>query len=268
MADAPPEPIAPYVLRLVRPTDVLVPLTEALEDPPIEWWPATVHSIASRGDGLYEVLTDAGSLHTRWVFDSACEVAPTFPSPHRPRAVLSGTGLRIEADRPVFDASTATLFDPLDKQSFAYLLPLSLAEALLESACFGPTGIGEDRETLLQYLYAKYPEADFTVTHSEYGSIPLGFAPVRTTGPRHVLIGAKRGLIKSSAGYGVARIAPPEASAWASCTGNSGRCRQPGELPSRGVCSMQDSCGSPPRTPGYRWLCSAASCGPFHTPSR
>jgi lycopene beta-cyclase len=35
----------------------------------------------------------------------------------------------------------------------------------------------------------------------------LGFAPQRTTGPRHVLIGAKRGLIKPSAGYGVVRIA-------------------------------------------------------------
>ena len=121
--------------------------------------------------------------------------------------MLSGTGIRVEADRPVFDAGTATLFDPLDENSFAYLLPLSSAEALLESASFGPAGVGEDRAPLLRYLRTRHPDAGFTVTHSEYGAIPLGFAPPRTAGPRHILIGAKRGLIKPSAGYGVVRIA-------------------------------------------------------------
>jgi hypothetical protein len=36
---------------------------------------------------------------------------------------------------------------------------------------------------------------------------PLGFAPRSTAGPRHVLLGTKRGLIKPSAGYGIVRIA-------------------------------------------------------------
>jgi lycopene beta-cyclase len=146
-------------------------------------------------------------VRARWVFDSACGVAPAFPWPHRPRAVLSGTGIRVEADRPVDDAGTAILFDPLSENSFAYLLPLSSAEALLESASFGPAGVGEDRAPLLRYLRTRHPDAGFTVTHSEYGAIPLGFAPPRTAGPRHILIGAKRGLVKPSAGYGVVRIA-------------------------------------------------------------
>jgi lycopene beta-cyclase len=45
------------------------------------------------------------------------------------------------------------------------------------------------------------------VTHTEWGAIPLGFAPTETAGPRHILLGAKRGLIKPSAGYGIVRIA-------------------------------------------------------------
>lgn len=207
VADARPEPIAPYALLLVRSTDVLAPMIEALRDLPIEWLRATARSIVRRSDGGYEVVSDAGTVRARWVFDSACEVVPAFPSPRRPRAVLSGTGLRVEADQPVFDAGVATLFDPLDERSFAYVLPLSSAEALVESASFGSTGVGEDRATLLRYLRAKHPKANFTVTHSEYGAIPLGFAPPRTVGPRHVLIGAKRGLVKPSAGYGVVRIA-------------------------------------------------------------
>jgi lycopene beta-cyclase len=203
----PPEPIAPYTLRLVRSSDVFAYLHALLKPARIEWLNAMARSISHQSDGLYRVVTDAGTLRARWVFDSAPEIVPTFPSPHRPRALLSGTGIRVRADRPVFSAGTATLFDPLDERSFAYLLPLSPSEALLESASFGPVAQKEDRAPLLRYLGARHPTARFTVGHAEFGTILLGFAPPRTAGPRHVLLGSKRGLVKPSAGYGVARIA-------------------------------------------------------------
>ena len=207
VADAPPESIAPFTLRLVRSSDVFAHMTGSLRSSPVEWLRTTARSIARSGDGLYEVATDADTVHARWIFDSAVEVAPTFPSPQGPRAVLSGTGIRVTADRPVFDATTATLFDPLDARSFAYLLPLNPIEALLESASFGSVAQREDKAPLLRYLQARHPEARLSVSHVEYGSIPLGFAPPRTTGPQHVLIGTKRGLVKPSAGYGIVRIA-------------------------------------------------------------
>jgi lycopene beta-cyclase len=65
----------------------------------------------------------------------------------------------------------------------------------------------EDQTTLLRYLRTRHPDTGFTATHAESGSIPLGFAPPRTAGPRHVLLGTKRGLVKPSAGYGIVRIA-------------------------------------------------------------
>lgn len=207
VAGGEPEPISPFALRLVRSTDVLAHVVALLEPGRIEWLHTTARSVSNRPDGLYEVSTDAGAVVARWVFDSAPKVAPVFPSLDRPRALLSGTGLRVASDRPVFDPETATLFDPLDDRSFAYLLPLSPTEALLESASFGKTARDEDRAPLLEYLRSHYPEAGFSVGHVESGSIPLGFAPRRTSGPRHVLIGAKRGLVKPSAGYGVVRIA-------------------------------------------------------------
>jgi lycopene beta-cyclase len=205
--DFPPEPISPFTLRLVRSTDVLASLEEALEGLPIERRRVAARSMRQLPGGLYEVATDEDAVRARWVFDSAPGVSPSFPSQGRPRAVLSGTGLRVEADSPVFDDEVATLFDPLDDRSFAYLLPLSATEALLESASFGPNGMGEDGERLLGYLRSRHPGVGFSVGHAEYGTIPLGFAPARTSGPRHVLIGAKRGLVKPSAGYGVVRIA-------------------------------------------------------------
>src|SRR5215216_649693 len=166
VADTPPEPIAPFALRLVRSTEMIAHIEELLGSVPIEWLHTAVRSITRRDDGLYEVGTD--------------------------------TGIHVEADRPVFDAATATLFDPLDERSFAYLLPLSPVEALLESASFGPVALEEDQTPLLRYLRARHPEAGFQVTHAESGAIPLVFAPPKTTGPRHIPLGTKRGLIKPS----------------------------------------------------------------------
>lgn len=207
VGDLPPEPITPFALRLVRSTDVFAHLDESLESVPIEWLFTTARSITSRADGLYEIATDTANLRARWVFDSAIDLDPVFPSPHEPRAVESGTGIRVEADRPVFDAETATLFDPIEEHSFAYLLPFSPVEALLESASFGAVAVEDERAPLLRFLRKRYQGARFRVTHAENGTIPLGFAPRRTTGSRHILLGAKRGLIKPSAGYGIVRIA-------------------------------------------------------------
>ena len=201
------EPIAPYTLRLVRSTDVFAHIAQEPKIASFEWLRTSARSVGRREDGTYEVDTDAGAVRAGWVFDSVPDIEPAFPAPHRPGAVLSGTGVRVTADRPVFEAAAATLFDPLDERSFAYLLPLSPDEALLESATFDSAIQKEDETPLLLYLRSRYPGATFAVTHAEHGHIPLGFAPSQTAGPRHVLLGTKRGLVKPSARYGVVRMA-------------------------------------------------------------
>jgi lycopene beta-cyclase len=65
----------------------------------------------------------------------------------------------------------------------------------------------EDQTSLLGYLRTRHPGAGFTVSPAESGCIPLGFAPPRTAGPRHILLDMKRGLVKPSAGYRIVRIA-------------------------------------------------------------
>ena len=84
VAEIPPEPIAPFTLRLVRSSDVFAHMVALLKSVAIEWVPTTARSIARRGGELYEIVTDAGTIHARWVFDSALEVPPTFPSPGQP----------------------------------------------------------------------------------------------------------------------------------------------------------------------------------------
>src|SRR5918994_5283425 len=187
-------------MRLVYSADVFAHIGTLLNETPLDWLHTTARSFAHRDDERYEIVTDAGTIHASWVFDSAPEVFPTFRSPQAPRALVSGTSIRVRADHAVFESNTATHLDPLDEESFAYQLPLSPVEALLESASFGPVS-QEDQAPLLRYLRARYPEARITVTHAEWGWVPLGFAPSQTTGPRHILLGAKHGLVKPSAGY-------------------------------------------------------------------
>jgi lycopene beta-cyclase len=205
-SDGPPQDIAPYTLQVVESATVLADLIESLQGLPIEWLTDTVRMITRIRDGRYAVDTTTGTLHARWVFDSACRIPPVFPH-RRPSAMVSGTGLRVTCEEAVFDSTTATLFDPIDDRTFAYLLPFSAHEALLESASFGSAPSADDTARLLGYLDRRHPGMPVTVTHEEHGEIPLGFPARRTAGPHHVLLGTKRGLVKPSAGYGVVRIA-------------------------------------------------------------
>ena len=194
-------------MRLVRSGDVFANLATRLESVPVDWLRTSARSIGARDDGTYEISTDAGTLRARWIFDSACGVEPVFPAPRRLRAVLSGTGIRVTSDHPAFDAETVTLFDPLDEHSSAYLLPLGSGEALLDSATFGPVAQKTYAAPLLRYLETSFPGASFVVSHTKSESISLGFPPPRTVGPRQILLGTERGLVKPSAGYGVVHIA-------------------------------------------------------------
>ncbi len=80
VAEMPPESIAPFALRLVRSTDVFAHADELLGSTPIEWLRIRAVSITSRTDELYEIVTDAGILRTRWVFES-CSRSSGRPFP-------------------------------------------------------------------------------------------------------------------------------------------------------------------------------------------
>lgn len=207
VAGGPRQEIAPFTMGVVRSVDVLTDLAGSLSEAGVDWVAAKAQTITRTRDGQYAVETPVATLVAPWVFDSACDVPPIFPSPRKPHAAVSGTGLRVLSDRATFDPTTATLFDPIDDRRFAYLLPLSPTEALLESASFGSRPHPDDSAVLLDYLRQRHPRVPFTVNHVENGVVPLGFAPSRTVGARHILLGSKRGLVKPSAGYGVVRIA-------------------------------------------------------------
>src|SRR5215217_1802125 len=200
VAETPAESVAPYTLRLVRSTDVFAHIAEELRTASIEWLRASAHSVGRRKGGTYEVVTDAGALRACWVFDSATDVEPVFPSPHR------------------------------------YLRSLDTGTA-------------------------------FDITHAEHGHIPLGFAPSQTAGPRHVLMGTKRGLVKPAPATEWSAW-PRRANAWPAAGSKAGRCRRANGPPCGGGSSTWGSCNSPRTTRGGHWLCCAMSCTPFPSSTR
>jgi len=202
IGNQPPQSIAPLTLRVVRSADVLDTLRESL--PHVTFVHGRATAIA-HDNGTYTVSTAQGTYIADWVLDSATRLPPVFPD-GQPRAILSGTGIMISTDRPVFNPDLATLFDPLPSGGFAYLLPLSRTEALVESAYFLARPQPADYQELIIYLEQRFGGIGITVKHQEHGVIPLGFAPAETSGPRHILLGTKRGLVKPSAGYGILAI--------------------------------------------------------------
>jgi len=107
VADKPPESLAPFTLRLVRSSDVLAHFEGLMASAPIAWLQTRARSITNLAAERYEIVTDAGTLRAKWVFDSATDVPPKFPSQRGPYALESGMGIRVEADGPVFDPVTA-----------------------------------------------------------------------------------------------------------------------------------------------------------------
>lgn len=198
--------LKPYALRVVRSNDVLAELTKHLKDSRIVLLRDKAQPVTFDGS-TYKVQTTNSRLTADWVFDSAAGIEPVFPVISEPKAVLSGNGLVVSSNRPVFDSKTATLFERLPATAgFAYVLPFSSTKALVETAIFGSQKATDTTDVLKSYLKNKWPGVTFSTQHSEYGVIPLGFPPSTTTGPHHILIGTKRGLVKPSAGYGIMNI--------------------------------------------------------------
>lgn len=202
LGDSPGQSLKPYTLRVVRSTDVLQNLRSQL--PAYDLITGTALAIEATSQGYRVHLNDL-AITADWLFDSAPDVSPQFPAGST-GSVLSGTGLLVHSQHPVFNTKHATLFDPLTDGGFAYVLPLSPSSALVESAHFSKVAIARDDAALLQYLKMRYGNVDFTIAHHEYGVIPLGIASQPSLGPRHIFLGAKRGLVKASAGYGILAI--------------------------------------------------------------
>lgn len=130
--------------------------------------------------------------------------------PHVPRLVQSFHGLRVRADRPIFDPQCATLMDFDVPQNgrvrFMYVLPYDPFEALVEETVFGPPEEATAAHARIGSFIARRSGARWTTLSTERGCIPMDARAVgRRPSPNVWRIGTAAGAVRASSGYAFVR---------------------------------------------------------------
>ncbi|MFY7067734.1 lycopene cyclase family protein [Nocardiopsis changdeensis] len=206
--DARTAPADPFVYKMLRSVDLEARVRSGLGDRVAEV-PLLVDAVRDGADrAVVEGVMPDGSparLTARWVFDSR----PPRPLPTGRTLLLQhfrGWFVRTPAD--AFDPEAAVLMDftppqPENAVAFAYVLPLSAREALVEYTEFGPAPLtAAEYDRRLADHCARMGLAGFEVTAAEQGVIPMTDAPFRTRAGRRVFrIGGAGGATRPSTGY-------------------------------------------------------------------
>lgn len=121
-------------------------------------------------------------------------------------------GWEIHTEKPVFNASSATLMDFTIEQThgvnFAYVLPYSTQHALIEITGFCSEDYSIDffESVLKKYIESNW-HCSYRIIKTEQASIPMtNFAFKRFTSEGAIAIGTAAGMIKPTTGYAFNRI--------------------------------------------------------------
>lgn len=159
------------------------------------------------------VRTDKGTYRGKYLFDGASPL----PAP-RPKDISLHQrffGQTVHADRPVFDASQATLMDFNVERTpntlhFMYVLPFSPNQALIENTYIGPdcaVSPDEHRRQIADYARKRWQLTGYDIVREEAGNLPMSTQPFPLRcGERVFTIGTVAGSVKPSSGYAFARI--------------------------------------------------------------
>lgn len=154
------------------------------------------------------VETENGLYQSQYVFNSTSLFNPEINTQNS--LLQHFTGWVIKTKQPTFDPKVGTLMDfTLDQKrgvTFMYVLPTSSTEALVEYTLFSKHILAkEEYETALKsYIQNDLQIADYEITHTEFGVIPMSLAKFKRstdTSERIVNIGTAGGYTKASSGY-------------------------------------------------------------------
>ena len=205
--------IRPYAYKMIRSSDFYAYVkSEVAACPNVTWRSAEVQSTRDITGGA-QVVTSEDTFTADWVFSS-------LRDPHE-QSSLNGyiyllqhfKGWVIQTPHDFFDPKQATLMDfRVDQYNdcrFFYVLPTDLRRALVEFTLFSPALLPEQEyETELKaYLRRFLSLEEYTITHEEFGVIPMTNQPYPTQRSERVInLGTAGGLTKPSTGYTFQRI--------------------------------------------------------------
>lgn len=158
------------------------------------------------------IHTSEGSYAAEWIFQSTLREESTGIE-----VLQHFKGFFIKANQPVFDSNSMTLMDfrlfgiNQSETAFFYVLPFSTDTALIEYTLFS-TAILETKaydDAIKTYLQKRFQlsEADYTVSDTEFGVIPMSDRKmIRVESKKVISIGTSGGATKPTTGYTFTRI--------------------------------------------------------------
>lgn len=168
---------------------------------------AQIQDILEEG-GRATVKTDQDTFTAAYVFNSTSLFHPKMTEENT--LLQHFLGWYIRTKEPIFNPKVGTLMDFTLPQThgttFMYVLPTSEREALVEYTLFTERLLPEEeyKNALVTYIEGKMGVNNYTITHSEFGVIPMSLAKFRPAigeNKRIINIGTAGGYTKPSTGY-------------------------------------------------------------------
>lgn len=154
------------------------------------------------------VETDKNRYKSEYLFNSTSLFNPKITVENS--LLQHFTGWVIKTKEATFDSKVGTLMDfTLDQKhgaTFMYVLPTSSKEALVEYTLFSKSVLPKEeyQKALTHYIKNNLQIADYEITHTEFGIIPMSLAKFERKSDafnRIINIGTAGGYTKASSGY-------------------------------------------------------------------
>jgi lycopene beta-cyclase len=116
-------------------------------------------------------------------------------------------GYEIKTETPVFNDAVATLMDFTVDQSngttFMYVMPTSTTTALVEYTLFTENLLADSayNDAIYAYIQKTYGNIKYTITHQEFGKIPMTNFTFSSGAGNVINMGVAGGQVKGSSGY-------------------------------------------------------------------
>ncbi len=202
--------IAPYQYKMIQGIDLYTFVKkESEKHPNIEWRYEEIKSIKNT-DQKGEVNTSTQTFIADYIFSSILfnNILALLPGGQGGYLLLQHfKGWLIQTPEPCFNPTKATFMDFRVNQkhgtTFMYVMPTSATTALVEYTLFTEELLPQDAyETALkEYISTTLGITDYTISHEEFGVIPMTNHQFPLQDGRIVYTGIAGGQAKGSSGY-------------------------------------------------------------------
>ena len=201
--------LAPFTYKMIRGIDLYTQvLSIAASKSNIEFCTEPVLSVHSTQTGASVELENQTLTATK-VFNSIL-FEPANVLAHKASDYFLWQhfkGFEIKTSAPVFNDAVATLMDFTVDQSngttFMYVMPTSTTTALVEYTLFTENLLADTayNEAITAYIQKTYGNIQYTITHQEFGQIPMTNFSFSGGAGNIINMGVAGGQVKGSSGY-------------------------------------------------------------------